>query len=231
MKSIIYIPARSGSKRIKNKNIKYFNKKPLLYWTIDFALKFKDIKILISTDNLKWIRRIEKDYSNKLKNIIINRRPKSLSMDKSNIIDAINYDLKKLKIKNKNIKIMLLQPTSPFRNFQLIKKIHTKFIDKKNISIASFKPNKNSKNIFIQNKNEILKKAFYLTANGNFYICSLNLLRKFKSFINKNTFVHISKNEYENIDIDYKEEWKVAENFLKNKNLPLHLHKSFSRDI
>ena len=131
MKSIIYIPARSGSKRIKNKNIKYFYKKPLLYWTIDFALKFKDIKILISTDNLKWIRRIEKDYSNKLKNIIINRRPKSLSMDKSNIIDAINYDLKKLKIKNKNIKIMLLQPTSPFRNFQLIKKIHTKFIDKK----------------------------------------------------------------------------------------------------
>ena len=99
MKSIIYIPARSGSKRIKNKNIKYFNKKPLLYWTIDFALKFKDIKILISTDNLKWIRRIEKDYSNKLKNIIINRRPKSLSMDKSNIIDAINYDLKKIKNK------------------------------------------------------------------------------------------------------------------------------------
>ena len=76
-------------------------------------------------------KRIEKDYSNKLKNIIINRRPKSLSMDKSNIIDAINYDLKKLKIKNKNIKIMLLQPTSPFRNFQLIKKVHTKFIDKK----------------------------------------------------------------------------------------------------
>ena len=30
MKSIIYIPARSGSKRIKNKNIKYFYKKPLL---------------------------------------------------------------------------------------------------------------------------------------------------------------------------------------------------------
>ena len=231
MKSIIYIPARSGSKRIKNKNFKYFNQKPLLYWTIDFALKFKDIKILLSTDNLKWIKMIEKDYSNKLKNIIINHRPKSLSMDKSNIIDAIKYDLKQLKIKNKYIKIMLLQPTSPFRNFQLIKKIHSQFIDKNNISIASFKSNKNSKNIFIYSKNKLLKKNLYLTANGNFYICSLNLLRKFKSFINKNTFVHISKNEYENIDIDYIEDWEFAETFLKNKKLPLHLNKRFSNNI
>ena len=37
MKNVIFIFARSGSKGLKNKNIKNFNGKPLLYWTIQQA--------------------------------------------------------------------------------------------------------------------------------------------------------------------------------------------------
>ena len=40
-KNIAIITARKNSKRIKNKNIKIFNKKPLIYWTIKTALKSK----------------------------------------------------------------------------------------------------------------------------------------------------------------------------------------------
>ena len=38
-KVVCIIPARSGSKEIKNKNIKKFKKKPLIFYTIDFAKK------------------------------------------------------------------------------------------------------------------------------------------------------------------------------------------------
>ena len=40
MKKILaIIPARGGSKGIKNKNIKNINKKPLIFWTIKEAKK------------------------------------------------------------------------------------------------------------------------------------------------------------------------------------------------
>ena len=39
MKNIAIIPARSGSKGLKNKNIKLFNGKPLMRYSIDVALQ------------------------------------------------------------------------------------------------------------------------------------------------------------------------------------------------
>ena len=38
---IAIIPARSGSKRIKNKNIKLFKGKPIIYWVINELKKIK----------------------------------------------------------------------------------------------------------------------------------------------------------------------------------------------
>ena len=52
MKVLAIIPARKSSKRLKNKNFKNFNGKPLIYWTIQRALKSKFIdQILVSTDS------------------------------------------------------------------------------------------------------------------------------------------------------------------------------------
>ena len=51
---ICIIPARGGSKGIKNKNIKLLNSKPLIYWTIKEALKIKEfLKVIVSTDTEK----------------------------------------------------------------------------------------------------------------------------------------------------------------------------------
>ena len=50
MKILGVIPARSGSKAIKLKNIKVFNNKPLIYWTIKSAKKSKLSKLIVSTD-------------------------------------------------------------------------------------------------------------------------------------------------------------------------------------
>ena len=37
-KILAIIPARAGSKRIKNKNLKNINNKPLIYYTLKYAL-------------------------------------------------------------------------------------------------------------------------------------------------------------------------------------------------
>ena len=56
-KFIAIIPARGGSKQIKNKNIKKFLGKPLINWTIEAAIKSKVIdKIYVSTDSKKIVQ-------------------------------------------------------------------------------------------------------------------------------------------------------------------------------
>ena len=52
LKRLLIIPARGGSKRIKNKNIKKFKKKPIIYYTINSAVKSKLFnKIHVSTES------------------------------------------------------------------------------------------------------------------------------------------------------------------------------------
>ena len=50
--TLVIIPARSGSERIKNKNILDFHGYPLIYWTIDAAINASCSDfILVSTDS------------------------------------------------------------------------------------------------------------------------------------------------------------------------------------
>ena len=52
MKIIVIIPARSGSKSLPNKNILPLNGKPLIYYSISYALKSKIVdKVIVSTDS------------------------------------------------------------------------------------------------------------------------------------------------------------------------------------
>ena len=60
--NIAIIPARSGSKRIKNKNIKLFFGKPLLFYSIQIALKSKLFdRVIVSTDSKK-IAKLAKSF-------------------------------------------------------------------------------------------------------------------------------------------------------------------------
>ena len=52
-----FIPARSGSKTIKNKNIKKLNKKPLIYYSLSLAKKCKVFKkIIFSSDSKTYLK-------------------------------------------------------------------------------------------------------------------------------------------------------------------------------
>ena len=111
MKILSIIPARKGSKDIKNKNLVKFKGKPLIFHSIRVSKKIKSITTFVSTDSKKILQ-----YAKK-KGIQFNYlRPKFLAKDKSNVIDAVFHALKWFKERKVNFDaILLLQPTSPLR--------------------------------------------------------------------------------------------------------------------
>jgi CMP-N-acetylneuraminic acid synthetase len=112
MSILAVIPARGGSKGIKNKNLISLNGKKLIQFTIEEAKKSSKInRIFVSSDSKKIL-----DFSKKFRISTI-KRPKKLSRDSSGVYDAIKHLLEYLKKKeNYNPKIVIiLQPTSPLR--------------------------------------------------------------------------------------------------------------------
>jgi len=105
---IALILCRGNSKEIKNKNIKIFSRKPLMYWTIKSLKESKIIKkIYISSDSNKIL-----DYAKKQKIITI-KRPKSLATSKSQSEKAIEHAIKVI---NTDFDyIVFPQVTSPLR--------------------------------------------------------------------------------------------------------------------
>ena len=138
MSFLFFIPARGGSKRIKNKNLIKLNNKPLIKYTLDVCKKFKNIDTIVSTENKKI-----RDYCIKHGVTNVYSRPNNLSKDNTSMIDVIlnyiEYLSKKKIIKYKNI--VLLQPTSPLRTFEEIKKSMNFFLEKKLSSLASISKN------------------------------------------------------------------------------------------
>ena len=125
--NIAIIPARGGSKRIKNKNSKIFFGKPIISYAISTALKSKIFQeVIVSTENKRLI-----DISLKAGAKVV-KRPINLSKDKVPVIDVICHVLKK--IKKSRIKpdfICCIFPVSPM----IIKKIllkSLKILKKKN---------------------------------------------------------------------------------------------------
>ena len=65
---VAIICAREGSSRIKNKNLKILNNKPLIFYTVEAAINSKIFdKIYINSDSKKILKQVKKHYShNKL---------------------------------------------------------------------------------------------------------------------------------------------------------------------
>ena len=110
MSFIALIPARSGSQRIKNKNLYKIKSKPLIYYTIKAAKKSKFInKIYVLTDSQK-IKKVAESYGAEVPFL----RPKKISLASSKMVTTIRYCLKKINTINQKY-FILLQPTSPLR--------------------------------------------------------------------------------------------------------------------
>ena len=117
VKSVLgFIPARSGSKGVPNKNIKPIKAIPLLEYSVFSAVKAKEkgylTEVVVSTDSHEYLSMldgydIEKEYI----------RPKELSGDSSPTIDSVLHILEWYKKRRSMVfdAVMILQPTTPFR--------------------------------------------------------------------------------------------------------------------
>lgn len=147
--NIAVIPARSGSKRIKNKNIKSFRKKPIIYWSIRAARKSKIFKkIYVSTDSKK-IANVAKRFGAEVPFL----RSRKLSNDKAGtsavIRDFINRINNKIKFKN----ICCIYPAAPFVKSSDIKKGYNILKNKKyNYVFSATKYSSNFHRAFIIKK-------------------------------------------------------------------------------
>lgn len=106
------IPARSGSKGLKDKNIRILNGKPLIAWTIEAALNVYDIdKVVLSTDSEKYAK-IGKRYGASVPFL----RNEVLSDDKSSLMSVVKDTVSELSNRGESYDVVVvLQPTSPLR--------------------------------------------------------------------------------------------------------------------
>ncbi len=230
--NLLIIPARGGSKRIPRKNIKNFQGKPIIEWTIKESKKLKNFdKFIVSTDDNE-IAKISKNAGFEIPFL----RPKDLSGDYTSTRDVIVHCIKFFKNKSIEFKnICCLYPTSPLLNSSYISEALKKLNEiKKDIYIFSaIKYSHPIQRSFFIEKNGFSKMVFPESSNkrtqdlnpafhdaGQFYIASE------KTWLNK-------ENIFENglpyilpkmraIDIDTIEDWELAEsmyeiNMRKNK--------------
>ena len=118
MNIVAIIPARCGSKSIKNKNIIKYKNKPLIYHSIKIALKSKLIdRVIVSTDSKKYA-----EISKKIGAEVPFLRPKKFSKDHSNDSEWIHHAIGYL-INNEKYYphlIIHLRPTSPNRELKTL---------------------------------------------------------------------------------------------------------------
>jgi N-acylneuraminate cytidylyltransferase len=124
------IPARGGSKGIPRKNIKPFNSKPLIYWSIDQAKRSKYItRIIISTDDDE-IKNIGLKYGAEVPFL----RPTDISDDLSTDYEFMDHCINWLKTNEKKLPDLIIQlrPTYPTRSVKIIDKCIEKLINVRN---------------------------------------------------------------------------------------------------
>lgn len=210
-----FIPARSGSKTIKHKNLLKLNGIPLVAHSIKSALKNKLIKkVYFSSDSKKYLK-IAKKYG--CKNLLL--RSKKFSGDKTSDFDVFKNFINEIKKKEKLPEyIVHLRPTTPYRKNYLLDKAMKVFLKKKNYtslrsvskmsnpSFKTFRIKNNKlcslfKNDYFIDKFNMPKELFESTYLPNGYIDIFKTKNIFNNFIHGNKVYPFIVNEF-NSDID-----------------------------
>lgn len=226
--NIAIIPARAGSKRIKNKNIINFFGKPLIYYCIKAALESKIFDdVIVSTDSSK-IQKIAKKYGAS----VYFKRPKIISGDMSGTPEVISHSIKWLQ-KNlyKPKYVCCIYPTAIFLNkknlVSAFKKIKTdKFNFVFTVNRYSHPPQRGF-NLIKNNQVNFKNNKYYKSRTqdlttmyhdaGQFYWGKSIAWIEQRKIFEKNSSVEIVPN-IKSVDIDNLEDLDIAKRiFLINK--------------
>lgn len=116
------IPARAGSKRVKDKNIRQLGGWPLMVHSIFTAQACPSIsETFVTTDSLDYMDIAVAHHCDAI------RRPDELATDESLDIDYVTHALPYLN--DNNPYIAILRPTTPIRTVELIERAIAEFIN------------------------------------------------------------------------------------------------------
>lgn len=219
------IPARKGSKGIKDKNKKLLNQRPLVDYSVKTAIKSEFLtSICLSTDDPEILNMYQDSSA-----ITLINRPRSLAADNSPteeaLIHALNFYDKEYG--QKFDYIVILEPTSPFRTLGLIDTAVKKIIDEDSNSLVSLSEDYSSfgnirNNRFILNNpdqsSRRQERLPELKISSTIFIVRTNFLEKAKKAISKSSsfiIVHFP----ENIDINDISDFYLAETILQSTQI------------
>jgi len=124
-KIVALIPARAGSRRLSQKNIRVLAGHPLLAYTITAALEsriFRDV--IVSTDSARFAE-IARHYGAEVPFL----RPADLAGDLSPDIEWVEFTLRQLRELGRGYDCFsILRPTSPFRQGETIRRAWREFL-------------------------------------------------------------------------------------------------------
>ncbi len=227
MKRIAIIPARSGSKGIKDKNITTLLGKPLIAYTIESALQSGMFdKVFVSTDSPLYA-----DISMKYGADASFLRSKKNSTDTAGSWDAVREVILHFEERGTFYdEVMLLQPTSPLRSSDDVKKAVQMMTEKQAESVVSVTetdhsplwcdilPEDCSMDHFAENEYSELPRQMlpkYYRQNGAIYLVTRKELDRNPMFRSK-AYGYIMPKE-RSVDIDDKLDFLVAETILRNQ--------------
>lgn len=221
MKNLVVITARSGSKGLKDKNIKMLNGMPLMAYTIEAALETGLFDCVhVSTDSEQYAL-IAKEYGADVPFL----RDAELATDTAGTWDTVRAVVKKYaELGKKFDTVTLLQPTSPLRDAEDIKLAFKVFLEKEADSVISVCEADHSPQIcnmlgkddsmagFIDTttvgRRQDLGK--YYRINGAIYIQTTDILMNGKNLYGPKSYAYVMS-KIHSVDIDDAFDFMVAE--------------------
>lgn len=226
MRILAIVPARGGSKGIKDKNIKEIEGRPLIEYTIEAAKRCEYIdEIVVSTDSEK-IAKVAKKAGAKVPFL----RPDELASDTARTIDVVLFTIDQLKLIGQEYDIVvLLQPTSPLRDEDDICGAIEKYVSCNMKSLVSVSEVSESPILMRQivdethmekllNINSTIRRqdmAKYYMVNGSIYINKIEELNSDTS-LNDNVIPYVMDRSHA-VDIDDYVDIEVMKYYVNNR--------------
>lgn len=216
MIDVAIIPARGGSKRLPNKNLRFVGGKPLIAWTVEAALYSNCFnRVVVSTDD-ESIAKAARDAGAEVPFM----RPREIASDTATAMDVALHAIDQLGTPDL---FGFLQPTSPLRTAAHIKEATSKFFTLGSDALISVSNGKPSSWLFeIGSKGELSKllngdiathsqhAEMVCSPNGAIYLYRTEKFLNYRSFIPPKTTAY-EMSHIDSIDIDDLSDFQLVE--------------------
>lgn len=229
MRTLVIIPARGGSKGIPKKNIKPFDGKPLIYYTIDCARAIcPDEDICVSTDDAEIISVVEQ-YGLKVPFV----RPAELASDTAGTYEVLLHALDFYEKRGHYYDVVvLLQNTSPFRTPQQLKEALSLYRDDIDMVVSVkecaanpyycvFEENQEGFLHICKGDGNIFRRQDAPTVyeyNGAIYVMNAEVIKTTHMHKMQKRVKYVM-DQFSSFDLDTMWDWKMAEMIKKENTL------------